>query len=398
MVDFGGNFMLPAIVTFHGGLIKHDGELIIRRALHTLFRLVMLKARLLALASSSAPTPRVALEEAKRYAQETGLDTHIAQVQAHLAKRMSAVSRPRHVPSLQREITDCDEDLRTRLEKRKDHADRYLNRAVCTEVDREAQIQRLLTEAGGTLAQLVWPTDVHTVPAMLTFIRELENGKDINKAAAATGNKFSEKAKRQYRPRDTGLTGKPDREECSDKVRDQGYTSMQTEMQARWILASGETKQSIVTGIQAMTCTRCNRRSLVKLHPTSFHHACQDGRVTSDHRSPLFSIRVLKHSWEVGDWLRSSAMSASPTSTATTTFEYGYSLPPGQVQERNGRWLSCWRAQGLPDGIADQLTSQGEATQLAQQVASLPQHLAFDFETHSQQRASTVEKTFGRTP
>lgn len=265
-----------------------------------------------------------------------------------------------------------------REEARVAHARRYLNRdAIVTEAGREAQIQRLLSESSGTLSQLVWPAGVHTVDAMLTYLRELPTGRDISKAAAASRQATTKKSQASRKSKPRGI--KPARNYVGPKTKSKGFSDLMTEMRARWILATGEQAGGHLPGIYAMVCRRCDRRGLVYLHPSSFRHSCPDGTPNTNAKDDQFEVRVLRYSWEVKDWLLSNPSASCPTGTAPS-----YSMGADETMEgEGGRRIKCWRAAtGLPEPIVRDLTAESvqAALALARAVRRLPSHILFDYE------------------
>ncbi|CAO1633651.1 unnamed protein product [Jaminaea pallidilutea] len=229
VVDLGDGLKVPAIVNLHGGVIKHDGDCWVRRDLHLLYRLVVLKARLVDHGFSSASSYGRKAMDALQLWRDLGLEAKIKEVRSRVGRRIGALARLRRVPTLRKDAAATEEEFRSREEARVAHARQYLNRnAIITEAGREAQIQRLLTESSGTLSRLVWPAGVHTVDGMLTYIRESPTGRDINKTAAASRQATTKKsqASRKSTPWGVELTGKPARDYVAPKTKLQGFSGL----------------------------------------------------------------------------------------------------------------------------------------------------------------------------
>lgn len=216
---------------------------------------------------------------------------------------------------------------------------------------------------------------------MVTYIRELPTGRDISKAAAASRQATTNKsqASRKSKPRGIELTGKPARDYVAPKTKLMGFSGLMTEMRARWVSATGEKGGGHRPGIHAMLCRRCKRRGLVYLHPSSFRHSCPDGTPNTNAKDDQFEVRVLKHSWEVKDWLLSNPSASFPTGTAPS-----YSMGADETMEdKGGRRIKCWRAAtGLPEPIVHDLIAESVAAAgaLARAVRRLPPHALFDYE------------------
>lgn len=303
LVDLGNSMKLPAVVLLHGGLIKHSGDYLLRRDLHTLYRLVVLKARLLAL-SASIHTPTAAIDHTTQVAHEIGLETRIIQVRASLAGRYGAIARLRQVPDLRSHANSSDEDFRKREEQYWSNGKRFLDRRLIAEPARVAQVERLMEESGGRLDQLRWPKGVLTIAAMQTFIYEVETGADLIKTAGALRPVLTDaqRAARKAKPRGIELMAHEDRRyRVSPKTERTGFSSTHTDVEARWLLSTGDQTSGCGRGITAMKCSRCGRAGLVKIHKATSRHYCEGGQTTINTEDPIFNVEVLWHTWHIVD-------------------------------------------------------------------------------------------------
>lgn len=114
VVDLGDGVKVPAVINLHGGVIKHYGDCWVRRDLHLLYRLVVLKARLVDRGFSTASTYGQRVIDTLLLCRDLGLEAKIREVRSRVDRRIGALARLRRMPTLRKDAGATEEEFRSR--------------------------------------------------------------------------------------------------------------------------------------------------------------------------------------------------------------------------------------------------------------------------------------------
>ncbi|PWN20830.1 hypothetical protein BCV69DRAFT_200605 [Microstroma glucosiphilum] len=273
-----GARLVPAMATFHAGVIKYNGDTILRADRHLLLRLIALKIRLLDYFAVEGKTAAEVIEATQQAAESIGLEPALLAARDRVERRESALNTLQSLSTLLRHAHAQDEIFRAGEEAwQKEVVHEYngtRSRRLVTVEDRESQLRLLFEARGGQLQDLPLPngikaTDPGAKEAWCLWFRGLKTNVSAERAAAGSRASKGEAyvAARAQRETNPGLLQRV-------KATAQGGTFRHT-LSVDAARAALEKKVfGARKGVHDYHCKVCGSSALIDLNTSQFAHTC----------------------------------------------------------------------------------------------------------------------------
>lgn len=297
-----------AIVLSDAGVIKYNGDHVLRAALHVLCGVSCLKLLLLCDHAERATSAREAILATQAASEALGLEAVLVEWRTLAADRYGALVSLQNAPQRRTALDITDQELWAQELAR--HRNGQRQRAIprnrlelVTAADRETQLASIREQTGSTLERLWLPAHISRnaldVTAAWLAWEECWRGLEVSVSAqqAAAATRVDERARRARMaenrvtaariPRVRGATGEGT------------FEGTVSPMQARLDLAWTSRRFGSWMPHTWYHCLHCGQDAVVLVQQSNFLHLCTDEQPCRNPEDNRFQARQLDWPWQV---------------------------------------------------------------------------------------------------